>query len=85
MGTRMQQRRVSEHLLIINVDLYNRLDVIGIGSFSKVWVATRIDRSDGKLFVVKDVALTTMSAQDRDGAIFEVVLHAKFDHVNIIR
>ena len=79
------RRRVSEHLPITTIDHYVRLEVIGMGSFSKVWVAIRRDKSDGKQYVVKDVALESMSPQDRDAAINEVIIHSKLDHVNIIK
>ena len=85
MGTR--QRRVSEYLPIITTDEYHRLDLIGSGSFSKVYLAKRGggESVDGKKVVVKDVTLEAMSQQDRDAAIYEVILHSKLDHVNIIK
>lgn len=82
MATR--RRRVSECLSLSQEDVYNRIRVIGNGSFSTVWLATKAS-SEGHEFVVKDVALESMSDQDRESAISEVVLHSKLDHVNIIK
>ena len=80
-----RRRRVSECLSLTQVDAYERTKVIGRGSFSTVWLATKIDLSGQSEYVVKDVALESMSDQDREAAIKEVVLHSKMDHVNIIK
>ncbi|GET91356.1 protein kinase, putative [Leishmania tarentolae] len=65
------------------MDKYQRVKVLGKGSFGSAILIKR--KSDGLLFVVKEVAMTRMSRKEREEARHECTVLQQLQHPNIVR
>jgi serine/threonine protein kinase len=65
------------------MDKYQRVKVLGKGSFGSAILIKR--KTDGLLFVVKEVSLMKMSKKERDEARHECTVLQQLQHPNIVR
>ncbi|KAG5470420.1 hypothetical protein LSCM1_01664 [Leishmania martiniquensis] len=65
------------------MDKYQRVKVLGKGSFGSAILIKR--KTDGLLFVVKEVAMTRMSKKEREEARHECTVLQQLQHPNIVR
>ncbi|CAJ1991558.1 serine/threonine-protein kinase Nek1 [Leishmania donovani] len=65
------------------MDKYQRVKVLGKGSFGSAILIKR--KTDGLLFVVKEVGMTRMSKKERDEARHECTVLQQLQHPNIVR
>ena len=66
-----------------DMDKYVKVKVLGKGSFGSATLIKR--KTDGQLFVAKEVNLTRMSAKERDEARNEVKILSTLRHPNIVK
>ncbi|CBZ29410.1 putative protein kinase [Leishmania mexicana MHOM/GT/2001/U1103] len=65
------------------MDKYQRVKVLGKGSFGSAILIKR--KTDGLLFVVKEVGMSRMSRKERDEARHECTVLQQLQHPNIVR
>jgi serine/threonine protein kinase len=69
--------------LAIHMDKYTKVKVLGKGSFGSATLVKR--KTDGQLFVVKEVNISRMGTKEREEARNEVKILSKLSHPNIVR
>ena len=62
---------------------YDKVEIIGSGSFGKAWLALRADT--GKKCVLKEIQVVGISERSKKQALTEVTALARCKHVNVIR
>ena len=62
---------------------YERLDLIGSGTFGRAWLVRRV--TTGREYVMKELKVSGLTERDRAHAATEVQALARCRHVNVIR
>ena len=65
------------------VDNYEKKDMIGKGTFGEVYTVKR--KSDGQLFVWKEIEYKDMEEKERHQLAQEVNIMSQLDHTNIVK
>jgi len=62
---------------------YDRLDLIGSGTFGRAWLVRRV--TTGRRYVLKEIRVSALTERDRGQATTEVQALSRCRHINVIR